>query len=94
MKGHWDRTCRTPKHFVDVYKASLKEKGVETNFIEQKDDDPMNLAQLDPMNLTYLDVSDFFEDVNGDLKHPIEVSCNLIGDARFHLRFSLSILCN
>ncbi|CAM8913718.1 unnamed protein product [Rhodiola kirilowii] len=71
MKGHWDRTCRTPKHFVDLYQVSLKEKGVETNFIEQKDDDPMNLAQLDPMNLTHLDVSDFFEDVNGDLNQPI-----------------------
>ncbi|CAM8978840.1 unnamed protein product [Rhodiola kirilowii] len=71
MKGHWDRTCRTPKHFVDLYQASLKGKGVEANFTEQKNDDPMNLAQLDPMNKTHLDVSDFFEDVNVDPNQPI-----------------------
>ncbi|CAM8911669.1 unnamed protein product [Rhodiola kirilowii] len=71
MKGHWDRTCQTPKHFVDLYKASLKGKGVEANFAEQKNDDPMNLAQLDPMNMIHLDVSDFFENVNGDPNQPI-----------------------
>jgi len=26
MKGHWSRTCRTPKHLVDLYQASIKEK--------------------------------------------------------------------
>ncbi|KAL4618990.1 hypothetical protein ACB092_06G050200 [Castanea dentata] len=26
MKGHWSHTCRTPKHLVDLYQASLKEK--------------------------------------------------------------------
>ncbi|KAL4620574.1 hypothetical protein ACB092_06G164900, partial [Castanea dentata] len=33
MKGHWSRTCRTLKHLVDLYQASLKEKGkgVEVN---------------------------------------------------------------
>ncbi|XP_074337308.1 uncharacterized protein LOC141674501 [Apium graveolens] len=34
MKGHWRSTCRTSKHFVDLYQASLK--NVETNFTEQK----------------------------------------------------------
>ena len=24
MKGHWSRTCRTSKHLVDLYQASLK----------------------------------------------------------------------
>ncbi|XP_070681013.1 uncharacterized protein [Malus domestica] len=33
--GHWVRTCRTLKHLVDLYQASLKEKGVETNFLDQ-----------------------------------------------------------
>ena len=35
MKGHWLRICRTPKHFVDLYQASIKSKGkeVEMNFI-------------------------------------------------------------
>ncbi|KAM1962899.1 hypothetical protein ACFX16_023138 [Malus domestica] len=33
--GHWARTCRTPKHLVDMYQASFKEKGVEINFFDQ-----------------------------------------------------------
>ncbi|XP_068338956.1 uncharacterized protein [Pyrus communis] len=32
--GHWACTCRTPKHLVDLYQASLKEKSVETNFLD------------------------------------------------------------
>ena len=27
MTGRWSRTCRTPKHFVDLYQASLKNTG-------------------------------------------------------------------
>ncbi|XP_070672508.1 uncharacterized protein [Malus domestica] len=60
--GHWARTCYTPKHQVDLYQASLKEKGVETNFLDQAK--PMDIP--DPMcdlsgqlNTTQLDVSDF-----------------------------------
>ena len=26
MKGHWSRTYRTPKHLVDLYQESIKEK--------------------------------------------------------------------
>ena len=26
MKGHWSRTYRTPKHLVDLYQTSIKEK--------------------------------------------------------------------
>ncbi|XP_070668881.1 uncharacterized protein [Malus domestica] len=33
--GHWARTCCTPKHLVDLYQASFKEKGVEINFLDQ-----------------------------------------------------------
>ena len=31
MKGQWSRTCRTTKHLVDLYQASLKkiEKNIE-----------------------------------------------------------------
>ena len=42
--GHWARTCRTPKHLVDLYQASLKEKGVETNFLDQAK--PMDIPDL------------------------------------------------
>lgn len=53
MTGHWSRTCRTPKHLVELYQASLKEKGtnIETNCVFQDDD---------PMDITHLDVADFF----------------------------------
>ena len=38
MKGHWSRTCRTTKHLVDLYQASMKGKGkhIKTNFIDGK----------------------------------------------------------
>ncbi|XP_017974461.1 PREDICTED: uncharacterized protein LOC108661545 [Theobroma cacao] len=65
MKGHWSRTCRTPKHLVELYQASLKDKGknIETNFVE---DD----RQVD---ITHLDVTDFFAHPEGRIDH-------LIGD--------------
>ena len=45
MEGHWSHTCRTPKHLVDLYQASIKEKekGIETNFAKHNGpEDPMN----------------------------------------------------
>ena len=45
MEGHWSRICHTPKHLVDLYQASIKEKekGVEMNFAKHNDPkDPMN----------------------------------------------------
>ena len=65
MKRHWSRTCRTPKHFVDLYQALIKAKGKEVK---------MNFIDSDgPVDLTHLDVSDFFENPNGKINH-------LIGD--------------
>ena len=51
MEGHWSRTCRTTKHLVDLYQASLKDKGkmVKTNF-----------ADGNRLNLSYFDMN-FFE---------------------------------
>ena len=58
MKGHWSRTCRTPKYLVDLYQAS-KEK---VNNIE------INFTNLDGENdITNLDVSDFFVDLSEKL---------------------------
>ncbi|XP_019246368.1 PREDICTED: uncharacterized protein LOC109226019 [Nicotiana attenuata] len=36
-KWHWSRTCRTPKHLVELYQASLKktEENAEANFISE-----------------------------------------------------------
>lgn len=56
--GHWANVCRTPKHLVDLYKASLQAKGkdAETNF-----------AQYEvPMDNTHLDISDFKNNANGN----------------------------
>ena len=57
MKGHWSHTCRTPKHFVDLYKESLKrnKKKVETNFISECGTSD---TQFD--DFTNLYVADFF----------------------------------
>ncbi|XP_074342463.1 uncharacterized protein LOC141680028 [Apium graveolens] len=70
MKGHWRSTCRTSKHFADLYQASLK--NVETNFTEQND--PLGIAhleahlgsadQVDLSAFTHMEIGDFFEDVN------------------------------
>ncbi|XP_059658745.1 uncharacterized protein LOC132305076 [Cornus florida] len=67
IKGHWSRTCRTPKHLVDLYRASMNDKGkgkeIEMNFV---DDDLTT-------DITHFDVSDFFADTSGNSDH-------LIGD--------------
>ncbi|CAN6698539.1 unnamed protein product [Malus baccata var. baccata] len=68
--GHWARTCRTPKHLVELYQASLKEKGIETNFLDQAK--PMDI--LDPvfvlsgqLDTTHLDVSDFIMEMGNEV---------------------------
>ena len=73
MKCHWSRTCRTAKHLVDLYQASMKgkDKQIETNFIDGKatmgpDDDGA-------VPLKHFDVYDFFDDPSGKIDH-------LIGD--------------
>ena len=62
-EGSWSRTYRMPKHLADFYQSSIKGKEVEMNFIDSD-------GQVD---LTHLDVSDFFENLNGKIDH-------LIGD--------------
>ena len=61
MANHWSRTCRMPKHLVELYQASLKKKkNVEINFTEN---DPENKCHMD----THLDVSDFFHNVDEEI---------------------------
>ena len=62
VNGQWGRTCRTPKHMVDLYQVFLKKKGVETNFLDQArpmdiPDPVLNLSGQ--LNTSYLDASDF-----------------------------------
>ena len=65
IKGHWSRTCRTPKHLVDLYQASLKEKGkgVKVNLTELGDPKDY-LDASDGVNITHLEAFDFFGDIN------------------------------
>ncbi|XLU69699.1 hypothetical protein S245_028752, partial [Arachis hypogaea] len=62
-KGHWSRNCCTPRHLVDLYQASLKndDKRKETNFVSN---DAENYT-------THYEVSDFFEDAEGNIGHLI-----------------------
>jgi hypothetical protein len=63
MINHWSRTCRTLKHLVELYQASIKKnrkKKVETNFIKNESSGIL----MD----THLDVSDFFENVDKEIK--------------------------
>nr|GMD52740.1 uncharacterized protein LOC109192458 [Ipomoea batatas] len=56
MNGHWEHTCRTVRHLVDLYQASLKDKGktIESN----------NVFIDDDFDIPHLDVEDFLELVN------------------------------
>ncbi|PIN26939.1 hypothetical protein CDL12_00296 [Handroanthus impetiginosus] len=73
-KGHWSRICRTPKHLVELYQASLKKKNesVEANFtnsINNFDND----NDTNDTDITHLDVANFFE-------HPEDKIDHLIGN--------------
>ncbi|XP_074374557.1 uncharacterized protein LOC141714964 [Apium graveolens] len=62
MKGHWSRTCRTPKHLANLYQASLKDKdkNVEANLVFKDNEHADNL-----LTMTYLDTADFYETPDG-----------------------------
>nr|XP_009605801.1 uncharacterized protein LOC104100298 [Nicotiana tomentosiformis] len=59
-KEHWANICRIPKHLVELYQASLKDKAPEANFVYDNEFD-----------ITYLDVADFFEHHDGKINHSI-----------------------
>ena len=73
-KGHWSRVCRTPKHLVDLYQKSLKNKNqnkgkeskFESNFADIDGD-----FDFDNMKGTHLEIEDFFDDANGNIGHLI-----------------------
>ncbi|KAK9692095.1 hypothetical protein RND81_09G240300 [Saponaria officinalis] len=48
--GHWANVCRTPKHLVNLYKASIKEKEVVTNFAQY---------EVPMIDNTHFDLPDF-----------------------------------
>ncbi|KAJ3692124.1 hypothetical protein LUZ60_012474 [Juncus effusus] len=69
VKGHWSRTCRTPRHLVELYQASLKEKEntKEVNLVYQDNEDPLNV----PLVNTRLDVEDYLNPPNGDNEYSL-----------------------
>ncbi|XP_074290151.1 uncharacterized protein LOC141616894 [Silene latifolia] len=63
--GHWARTCRTPKHLVDLYQQSQennKGKNIKANFTDKHDNFETNYADgdnyLSPKSGEYLDLDD------------------------------------
>ena len=62
MKGQWSCTCRTLKHLVDLYQASIKAKGKEIE---------MNFTNGDVLDITYYDI-DFFECPSEKTNHLIK----------------------
>ncbi|KAK9681777.1 hypothetical protein RND81_10G027100 [Saponaria officinalis] len=54
--GHWTDVCRTPKHLVELYQASIKAKEVETNFAQYE-------VLIDNM---HLDLPDFKANANNN----------------------------
>ncbi|XP_021859810.2 uncharacterized protein [Spinacia oleracea] len=62
-KGHCSRTCRTPKHLVELYQQSLKQKGkkVETNLVYKDGEGDFECG-----NTTHLEVADFLTTPEGN----------------------------
>ena len=73
MKGHWARTCRTPKHLANLYQASIKEKGKEIE---------MNFTDRNELDLTYYD-TDFFGGHSRKMSYLIMMKILLLNDASY-----------
>jgi len=73
MKGYWLRTCHTPKHLVDLYQASIKEKEkvIKMSFAHHSNliDSPVFLDTLNGLGSIHLDGFNFFEDSNRKTNH-------------------------
>jgi gag-polypeptide of LTR copia-type/Zinc knuckle len=59
-KGHWSRTCRTPRHLVDLYKESLKNNGkglrTEVNHVDMAEN-----SEYNDNDVNYMEAADFLE---------------------------------
>ncbi|XP_058185629.1 uncharacterized protein LOC131302853 [Rhododendron vialii] len=65
-KGHWSRTCRTPKHLIELYQTSLKEKGkeIETNFTDQISQNQA-VDPFEPIDIPSFDISEYLAGPSG-----------------------------
>ena len=85
LSGNWSRTYRTPKHFVDLYQASMKQNGKKfeshSNTLGETNVEANNALVTDDsnnlVNIKDLDVSDFFEDPDGKIDYLI--GCDVFG---------------
>nr|XP_009768050.1 PREDICTED: uncharacterized protein LOC104219117 [Nicotiana sylvestris] len=59
-KGHWAKIYRIPKYLVELYQASLKNKGSEANLVYDNEFD-----------ITHLDVANVFEHSDEKINHLI-----------------------
>ncbi|KAM1334918.1 hypothetical protein ACFXTH_010576 [Malus domestica] len=68
--GHWARICRIPKHMVELYQASFKEKGVEINFLDQAQpmETPAPVTNLSgQLNTIHLDATNFINEIGNEV---------------------------
>ena len=59
--GHWAKQCRTPRHLVELYQNSIKNKGngVESNFVYDNKNDILDGPKDQNDDDTYLEADDF-----------------------------------
>ena len=73
LNEYWVSACRISKHFVELYQASIKGKGVESHSADNADNIeinnawvlhtvPINEVPLAPIEAKSLDISNFFKD--------------------------------
>ncbi|XP_070027771.1 uncharacterized protein [Nicotiana sylvestris] len=82
-KGHWAKICRIPKHLVELYQASLKNKGPEANLVCDNEFD-----------ITHLDVADFFEHPDEKINHLIGDGSVVEMIEQFNFYAFLFVVCN
>ncbi|XP_058223193.1 uncharacterized protein LOC131332897 [Rhododendron vialii] len=65
-KGHWSRTCHTPKYLIELYQASLKEKGkeIETNFTDQISQN-QSVDAFEPIDIPSFDIFEYIARPSG-----------------------------
>ncbi|KAF8111957.1 hypothetical protein N665_0070s0027 [Sinapis alba] len=50
MSNHWAKTCRTPKHLIDLYQESLKGKNPEAHLVYQDGEEDFDHEKDDLMD--------------------------------------------
>ena len=56
MSNHWAKTCRTPKHLVELYTESMKGKNPEAHMVIQDDENDFDHEKDDLMEYETSDI--------------------------------------